>query len=106
MKRFVPLLVMIVVALLVAADTAAVRDDGGRLGPSTSPWKGEQVATVAPTDCSFEALAVANPTGFDPEPIDNCPPDNRCHTASDCPAFHPIGCVWVCLQRCCVLDCT
>src|SRR5262245_15860768 len=104
--KAVPLVAIAVLALLVSAGNATVPDETTGTGiPALGPTT-QDSCNAASDACSAADLPFPGGTsGFNPAPSVQCPQQNRCHAATDCPDFHPIGCVWLCVQKCCELDC-
>jgi len=89
-----------VMALLVSAGNATLPDEGNGIGAAALAPAMLNSCASAPSDACSADLP------FAPAPSANCSQNLRCHTATDCPLFHPIGCFWVCVQKCCELDCS
>jgi hypothetical protein len=106
--KFSPLLVMTMLIFVVSAAMPTIQDGEAGLGPSVPhSILDQQVTSAQSKACSAGALPMAGESGeCGLEPLGSCPPSMKCKVVAECPDFHPIGCVWLCQQHCCVLDCS
>ena len=103
--KIVSLIAVAVLAIVVSAGNATIPDEAAGIGTAGIALATNSCAGAPLDACSADLRPSEGIPDFGSEPSANCSQSMRCHGVADCPDFHPIGCVWVCSQHCCVLSC-